>query len=74
MTSAWGICVRFGCHCANLIIKQLSDFTPLQEKIQKFVVELFPILKLQRIVRVSFGIQNTEADVDALIAELKRIT
>jgi selenocysteine lyase/cysteine desulfurase len=52
----------------------LSDFTPLQEKIQKFVVELFPILKLQRIVRVSFGIQNTEADVDALIAELKRIT
>jgi selenocysteine lyase/cysteine desulfurase len=69
-----GMGVRFGCLCAHLIIKQLAGFTPLQEKIQRLFVKLIPIFNLQGIIRASFGIQNTEADVDALVAELQRIT
>ncbi|MBK6345852.1 MAG: aminotransferase class V-fold PLP-dependent enzyme [Bacteroidales bacterium] len=69
-----GMGVRFGCLCSHLIIKQLSGFTPFQEKFQRLIVKLVPVLNLQGIIRASFGIQNTEADVEALVAELKRIT
>lgn len=69
-----GIGVRFGCLCAHLIIKQLSGFTPFQEKFQRLIVQLFPMLNLQGIVRVSFGLGNTGSDVDALITQLKLIT
>jgi selenocysteine lyase/cysteine desulfurase len=68
-----GIGVRFGCLCAHLIIKQLAGFTPFQEKMQRFVLRLIPIINLQGITRVSFGIQNTEAEVESLIHELKEI-
>jgi selenocysteine lyase/cysteine desulfurase len=68
-----GIGVRYGCLCAHLIIKQLAGFTPFTEKIQRFVLTIVPILNLQGITRVSFGIQNTEEEVDALIGELKGI-
>ncbi|MBK7173673.1 MAG: aminotransferase class V-fold PLP-dependent enzyme [Bacteroidales bacterium] len=68
-----GMGVRFGCLCSHLIIKQLGSFTPFQEKFQRLVVKMVPILNLQGIMRVSLGIQNTEADVDALINELQRI-
>ncbi|MFH1119259.1 MAG: aminotransferase class V-fold PLP-dependent enzyme [Bacteroidota bacterium] len=69
-----GMGVRFGCLCSHLIIKQLSGFTPFQEKFQRLIVKLVPVLNLQGIIRASFGIQNTEAEVDFLVAELKRIT
>jgi selenocysteine lyase/cysteine desulfurase len=65
--------VRFGCHCAHLIVKQLSGFTPTTEWIQKAVVLMVPALKLQGYVRVSFGLENTEADVDVLLRELEKI-
>ncbi|MBE0661372.1 MAG: aminotransferase class V-fold PLP-dependent enzyme [Bacteroidales bacterium] len=68
-----GIGVRYGCLCAHLIIKQLAGFTPFQEKMQRFVLKVVPILNLQGITRLSFGIQNTEKEVDTLITELKII-
>lgn len=69
-----GIGVRFGCHCAHLLIKHILNFTPQQEQIQRFVLKMLPQLKLQGVVRVSFGIGNTEKDVDTLIFALKNIT
>jgi selenocysteine lyase/cysteine desulfurase len=68
-----GIGVRYGCLCAHLIIKQLAGFTPFQEKAQRFVLRMVPIINLQGITRVSFGLQNTEKEVDAMVSELKRI-
>jgi selenocysteine lyase/cysteine desulfurase len=70
----YGIGVRYGCHCAHLIVKQLSGFTPFQEKFQKIVVMMVPILKLQGFVRVSLGIENRASDVDTLISALKNIS
>jgi selenocysteine lyase/cysteine desulfurase len=68
-----GIGVRFGCHCAHLIIKQLAGFTPFTEKLQRFILRLVPMLNLQGITRASLGLQNTEGDVDVLVSELRRI-
>jgi len=68
-----GIGVRYGCHCAHLIVKQLANFTRFQERLQKAVVLMVPSIKLQGFVRISFGLENTEADVDAFILELTKI-
>jgi selenocysteine lyase/cysteine desulfurase len=69
-----GIGVRYGCLCAHIIIKHLLNFTPFLEQFQRLIVLMVPPLKLQGFARMSFGIENTEADVDALIRELKKIT
>ena len=68
-----GIGVRFGCHCAHVLIKFLLDFTPSLEQFQRVVVLLVPPLKLQGFTRVSFGIETTENDVDLLLTEIQKI-
>lgn len=68
-----GIGVRYGCHCAHVLIKYLLDFTPSLEKIQRFVVWLVPPLKLQGFTRISFGIESTEKDVELFLSELQKI-
>jgi selenocysteine lyase/cysteine desulfurase len=72
---AWhgAIGVRYGCHCAHLIIKQLTGFTPFQEHFQRIILLLFPMLKLQGFLRVSFGLGNREEDVDQMISVLGKI-
>jgi selenocysteine lyase/cysteine desulfurase len=72
---AWqrGIGIRYGCHCAHLIVKFLSGFTPFMEQLQRMVVFLVPALTLQGFARVSIGLENTPADVDALLEEVARI-
>jgi selenocysteine lyase/cysteine desulfurase len=68
-----GIGVRYGCLCAHIIIKHLLNFTPAFEQFQRLIVLIFPSLKLPGFARVSFGIENTEADVDILLDELGKI-
>jgi selenocysteine lyase/cysteine desulfurase len=68
-----GIGVRYGCLCAHIIIKHLLNFTPAFEQFQRLIVLLFPKLKLPGFARVSFGIENTDAEVDILMEELKKI-
>jgi selenocysteine lyase/cysteine desulfurase len=68
-----GIGIRFGCHCAHLIVKHVLNFTPTQERIQRFVLRLLPFITLQGMSRVSFGLHNTEQDADRLIVVLRRI-
>jgi selenocysteine lyase/cysteine desulfurase len=69
-----GIGVRYGCHCAHLTIKRLLGVPPWAEQIQRLMLSLVPGLSLPGLVRVSFGIQNTEAEVDSLIEVLGAIT
>jgi selenocysteine lyase/cysteine desulfurase len=68
-----GIGIRFGCHCAHLIVKQLSGFTPFLERLQKTIIIVFPKLTLQGFARISFGLENTTEEVDVLLIELERI-
>jgi selenocysteine lyase/cysteine desulfurase len=68
-----GIGVRTGCHCAHIIVKHILHVGPGLEKFQKLIVSLFPKLSLPGVVRVSFGIENSENDVDAFIQVLTEI-
>jgi selenocysteine lyase/cysteine desulfurase len=68
-----GIGVRSGCHCAHITVKQILHVGPGLEKFQKLIVTLFPQLSLPGVVRVSLGIENSKADVDALIKALGTI-
>jgi selenocysteine lyase/cysteine desulfurase len=65
-----GVGVRTGCHCAHIIIKHLLGISPGLQRFQKLIVTLFPKLSLPGMVRVSLGLENTEAEVDALLQAL----
>jgi selenocysteine lyase/cysteine desulfurase len=68
-----GIGVRWGCHCAHLAIKNMIHLPRALEELQRGIVSLSPKISLPGVVRVSFGIENTAEDVDALIAALAQI-
>ena len=62
-----GIGVRYGCHCAHLLIKRLL------ERFQGLILNLFPQIFLPGLTRVSLGIENSAEDVDTLIHVLDKI-
>lgn len=68
-----GIGVRYGCHCAHIIIKHLLHISPFMERLQRVIQTLFPKLKLQGLVRVSIGIGNSEGDIDKMLEVLGKI-
>ena len=65
-----GIGVRYGCHCAHILVKHMHGVSPFIEKFQRLILRLFPKLNLPGVVRVSLGIYNTKSDIDALAAVL----
>ncbi len=68
-----GIGMRYGCHCAHIIVKKQLKITPPLEKIQKLILQGFPKLQLQGMVRASLGLENTEEEVDHFLQILKEI-
>ena len=68
-----GIGVRYGCHCAHLLIKHLLKLSPLLAQFQGLIVTLFPKLSLPGLTRISLGIENTEEDIDTLTHALGKI-
>jgi selenocysteine lyase/cysteine desulfurase len=69
-----GIGIRYGCHCAHIIIKRLLHVSPFLERFQWLILTLFPKTKLPGLARVSLGIENSEEDVDTLIHVLEGIS
>jgi selenocysteine lyase/cysteine desulfurase len=68
-----GIGVRYGCHCAHILIKHLVDVGPFLAQFQRLMAALFPKIKFPGLARISFGIENSEEDVDTLIKVLDKI-
>jgi selenocysteine lyase/cysteine desulfurase len=68
-----GIGVRYGCHCAHLLIKRLLGVPPWAEKLQHLLLTLSSRMSLPGVVRISFGIQNTKEDVDAFLEVLSKL-
>ena len=68
-----GIGVRYGCHCAHLLVKHILNVGPGLESFQRLLLTLFPRITLPGILRVSLGIENSEAEVDTLIDVLGKI-
>jgi len=68
-----GIGVRYGCHCAHILIKHLVGVGPLLERFQRLIATLFSKVRFPGLARVSLGIGNSEEDVDTLIHMLSKI-
>jgi selenocysteine lyase/cysteine desulfurase len=68
-----GIGVRYGCHCAHLLVKRILRVPRLLEQFQWLIVNLFPRLELPGVARASLGLASGESDVDALVDALREI-
>ena len=71
-----GIGVRNGCFCAHLLVKRLLGIPPAREALANLGLKLWSAATksvLPGLVRVSFGLENDEADVYHLVNTLKRI-
>jgi selenocysteine lyase/cysteine desulfurase len=62
-----GIGVRYGCHCAHILVKHILNVPPPLERFQRIIARLFPLLRFPGVTRVSIGIENTSEEVDKLI-------
>lgn len=65
-----GIGVRSGCHCAHMLIKHILRIPKPAQRFQHMILFLFPKLSLPGVVRISFGIENTEAEIDTFLQVL----
>ena len=71
-----GIGVRNGCFCAHLIVKHLLRISPFRAFVGEVLSGLTPGRPgdlLPGLVRVSFGLENSERDVNYLIRVLEKI-
>jgi selenocysteine lyase/cysteine desulfurase len=68
-----GIGVRYGCHCAHILVKHILHVSPFLERFQRIIQTLFPKNNFPGVTRISLGIQNNEKEVDALIEAMKDI-
>lgn len=68
-----GIGIRYGCHCAHLLVKSLLNVPPFLEEFQKIIALLFPKIVFPGVARVSLGIGNTGEDIDELLKKLHEI-
>jgi selenocysteine lyase/cysteine desulfurase len=65
--------VRYGCHCAHILVKHLVGVPPSLEWIQRILAILVPRLRFPGLARVSLGIENREEDIDTFLAVLGSI-
>lgn len=72
LSTGCGIGVRYGCHCAHIMVKRLAGVGPGLEQFQKVLLTLFPKINLPGFVRVSLGLGNSEEEVEWLLESLER--
>lgn len=68
-----GIGVRSGCHCAHLSVKRMLRVPPWAQRLQHFMLTVARKASLPGVVRISFGLQNSQDDVDAFLETLAAI-
>jgi selenocysteine lyase/cysteine desulfurase len=68
-----GIGIRYGCHCSHILIKHLVGVGPALSGFQRIIATFFHRINFPGLARISFGIENTEKDIDSLIHVLSRI-
>ncbi len=68
-----GIGVRYGCHCAHILVKHILNVPPALERFQRILARLFPGLRFPGVTRVSLGIENTGEDIDTFINVINKI-
>lgn len=66
--------VRYGCHCAHILVKHMMKVTPAIENLQWVIQKLFPKFKFMGVIRASIGLENTRKDIERLIDTVKILT
>jgi len=74
LSTRGGIGVRYGCHCAHILVKHILGVPPSLERFQRIIARLIPRLRFPGVTRLSFGIGNTREDIDTLIHVVSKIT
>ena len=77
LTERGGIGIRNGCFCAHILIRQLLKVNPFRTYGSILLAMLLPEMTdmiLPGIIRMSFGIENTEKEVKHFIQILKQIS
>lgn len=69
-----GIGIRYGCHCAHILVKNILNVGPALQKFQFIIAALFKRMRFPGVARISFGIGITEADISRLISVLGKIS
>jgi selenocysteine lyase/cysteine desulfurase len=69
-----GIGVRYGCHCAHILIKHILGVGPALARFQELIVTMFPKLSLPGLVRLSVGIGNSIEEIDTIVQTLDQIS
>ena len=69
----WGIGVRHGCFCAHSYVSHLFELS--QEDLEKYLAQVRSgdRTDLPGLVRISFGIYNTQEEIEYLASALKEI-
>lgn len=73
LTLRRGIGIRSGCHCAHLTVKRILNIPHYIERIQWFIQTLFPKFKFAGVLRISFGLENNENEVEELVDVITEI-
>lgn len=74
--STHGVGARAGCFCAHPLVQKLAKKEGLPAYIASFGMWVMPVFTnriLPGLVRFSFGLENTEADVDRIVDVLSKI-
>jgi len=77
LTEEGGIGIRNGCFCAHILIRQLLRVNPFRTYGSILLAMLLPEMTdmiLPGIIRMSFGIENNEKEVNHFIQILKQIS
>jgi selenocysteine lyase/cysteine desulfurase len=77
LAEAGAVGARNGCFCVNMYVKRLLGVGRLKDALAHVGLALFPRLMerfLVGLVRVSFGLYNTEAEVERFLAALDRLS
>lgn len=69
-----GIGVRYGCHCAHILVKHILNIGPFIQRLQNLLLTPFPTLQLQGVLRISFGIENTRQEIETFTQTLEKLT
>jgi selenocysteine lyase/cysteine desulfurase len=71
--SYYGIGVRYGCHCAHILIKSILNLPLPLQRFQHMLAILFKGMKFPGLLRVSIGIGNTSEDINEFVRILSLI-
>lgn len=68
-----GIGIRYGCHCAHMLVKHMLGVSRWLESLQRVIATISSGIAFPGVARISLGIQNTPEEADRFLSVLGKI-